>query len=163
MAKAQIILGDLGKKVLSNNAIAVPIPYYIGLFIIDGTEVINDDGSISFDLIRPYGDQGYDGIDFQISRLTTGKNYELSLDFQQFEGGWMSGYGFGWKLKTTKSTGYTDYSTYPANLNRDMSVQHISTTFTATQENMYLAFNLCSLQDTAVNKIHITNYNVVEV
>ena len=111
---------------------------------------------------------GFEGINFKFPNLKIGSNYLINFNIQFLEDQcwWMGGnnpYVAGYKLSPTDIPNYTDFGTWPNNIDRDYYIHNHQLTFTASQDIMYLSFNICALSDAYVNYFNITDFYVKEI
>lgn len=109
---------------------------------------------------------GYEGMNITLCDLETNAEYTVAFDFQSTDAQFFSGqYTLGYKISASRVTSYptsqTPDGSYTA-FSRDLTVNHCSTTFTATASTMYLIFAFVGYSDSYTNYFEITGLNVSE-
>ena len=126
-----------------------------GVDIISG-ESVDNAGNFSF----VEKSAGYEGINFELSGLTSGTSYIVNFNFQFTTASFMSGYRTGYNIFATNISDYSGYPNWTENLDRDLLIHNHRVTFTATAATMYLSFNVCGLSDSGENYFNITDFYV---
>lgn len=131
-----------------------------GVYIVSG-ELVDNAGDFSFVELQAR----FEGINFELSGLTSDTSYIVNFDFQFIENHcwFQNGYRTGVNVFATNKSDYDIYSGWTENIDRDYIVHNHQITFTAAGDTMYLSFNLCGLSDAYANHFNITNLYVEAV
>lgn len=129
-----------------------------GVYIVSG-ELVDNAGNFTF---REQS-SGFEGINFELSGLTSGTSYVVNFDFQFTTAAFMNGYRVGYNIFSENESDYNVYNDWTENLDRDLLKHNHQVTFAATADTMYLSFNVCALNDSNTNYFNITNFYVEAV